>query len=425
MFALYIAEMGIGIDAAKVGFNFGGVIFSGLLFADDIVLTATTFQDLENLIQLVKGHCDSLMLTISSSKSNIVTPDDVDQMLLLDDDDNVTLALSKVLSYKYLGTETTLLMSSTGSKHQQKCIQIAKRYKYSCCYLGRIGPDFVDTVLATWSNIAISSILSGCEVIQFTESNINIIERIQSQVAKIALSVPQNTSNVCAQTEMGMKPFRMRLYELQLSYYTRLLNLSRDRWVHKVLYDHLTGGWHSPYMAYIFRIRGELQLVGAPPSKKFLSINLNCNFLNKTNRTISTQSLPNLMPVTSFARKSYVCEGYDSSMIALMKLSNAGLGNRAPRIGRSRATTCTLCHQILNEAHVAFSCSFLEEFRQQHTDISAFKSMCKRRGIYPTLAFKWYVNGLHWDGSQVTTTVYKNRGRALAKVRDNWLQLTQ
>ena len=85
----------------------------------------------------------------------------------------------------------------------------------------------MDTVLATWSNIAIPSILSGCEVIQFTESNINIIERIQSQVAKIALSVPQNTSNVCAQTEMGMKPFRMRLYELQLGYYIRLLNLSR------------------------------------------------------------------------------------------------------------------------------------------------------------------------------------------------------
>ena len=222
-----------------------------------------------------------------------------------------------------------------------------------------------------------------------------------------------------------MKPFRMRLYELQLGFYIRPLNLSRDRWVHKVLYDHLTGGWHSPYMAYISRIRGELQLVDAPPSKKFLSIHLNCHFLNKTNRTISTQSLPNLMPVTSFARKSYVCEGYDSSVIALMKLSNAGLGNRAPRIGRSRATTCTLCHQILNEAHVAFSCSFLEEFRQQHTDISTFKSMCKVRGIYPTLAFKWYVNGLHWDGSQVTTTVYKNRGRVLAKVRDNWLQLTQ
>ena len=134
-----------------------------------------------------------------------------------------------------------------------------------------------------------------CEVIQFTENNINVIERIQSQVAKLALGVPQNTSNVCAQTELGMKPFRMRLYELQLGYYTRLLNLPRDRWVHKVLFDHLTGGWHSPYTKYISRIRTELQLIGAPPKKKVLSIHLNYHFLNKTNHTISIQSLPNIL----------------------------------------------------------------------------------------------------------------------------------
>ena len=152
--------------------------------------------------------------------------------------------------------------------------------------------------------------------------------------------MPLNMSNVCAQTELGMKPFRMRLYELQLGYYNRLLNLSRDRWVHKVLSDHLTGGWHSPYTSYISRIRTELQLIGAPPSKKFLSIHLNYHFLNKTNHTISIQSLPNLNRITSFTRESYVSEGDNSSVISSMKLSNAGLGNRAPRLGRPRMVTC-------------------------------------------------------------------------------------
>jgi len=73
---------------------------------------------------------------------------------------------------------------------------------------------------------------------------------------------------------------------------------------------------------------------------------------------------------------------------------------------------------------VAFSCPLLDEFRQQHTDISLFKTMCKLQGIYPTLAFKWYVNGLHWDGNPVYLTAYRNRGSMLAKVRDRWLQLT-
>ena len=64
----------------------------------------------------------------------------------------------------------------------------------------------MDTVLATWSNIAIPSIMSGCEVIQFAETNINVIERIQSQLAKLTLGVPLKTSNVCAQIELGRSP---------------------------------------------------------------------------------------------------------------------------------------------------------------------------------------------------------------------------
>ena len=135
LFVLYIAEIGMDIAAAKVGFKLGGILFNGLLFADDIVLIATTFNDLESLIAMVKKHCDDLQLTISSSKSKIVTPDEVDHLLLLDAENNVTLTLSKVLSYKYLGSETTLLMSSTGSKHQQKCIHLSLLYIHIACMI--------------------------------------------------------------------------------------------------------------------------------------------------------------------------------------------------------------------------------------------------------------------------------------------------
>ena len=86
---------------------------------------------------------------ISEKKSSIVTPDDVDSLVLLDDQNEVALTLSKLLSYKYLGTETTLLMSSTGVKRQRRCVMTAKRYKFACSYVGRSGPDVVDTVLAT------------------------------------------------------------------------------------------------------------------------------------------------------------------------------------------------------------------------------------------------------------------------------------
>ena len=61
----------------------GGVTFSGLLFADDIVLISRSFAGLEVLVSLVKRQCDLLKLSISTKKSNIVTPDDADSLVLL------------------------------------------------------------------------------------------------------------------------------------------------------------------------------------------------------------------------------------------------------------------------------------------------------------------------------------------------------
>ena len=148
----------------------------------------------------------------------------------------------------------------------------AKHYKFACFYVGRSGPDVEDTVLATWSNIACPSMLSGCEVIPFSETSIEAIEAIQSQLAKQTLGVPLSTANICAQTELGLRPFWMLLYQhqLQLNFYVRVMNLHQSRWVRRVLVDHLEGGWSSPYIANILKLRQKLCLLFAPPSIKFL-----------------------------------------------------------------------------------------------------------------------------------------------------------
>ena len=340
LFALYIADIGLDLSSSTEGFSFGGLTFSGLLFADDIVLFSRSFTGLERLLSMVKKHCDDLRLVINPSKSKIVTPEDVDQLLLLDADNQVTLSLSKVLSYKYLGTDTTLLMSTTGSKRQHRCIQTAKKYNFACSYVGRTGPDVIDTVLATWSNIAVPSILSGCEMIPFSETTIQAIERIQSQLAKRTLGLPQSTANVCAQTELGLKPFRMILYQHQLAFFIRVMNLPSDRWVKKVMLDHLNGAWVSPYMKYLASIRLKLGILVTPPSIKSSKALLNTWFLHQTNLELQRLSLPCLTPLSAYKRLGYVCENEGAATIAKFRLNNAGLGNRAPRPGRQRTTLC-------------------------------------------------------------------------------------
>ena len=299
LFALYISDLGSAISASSEGFMLGGVTFSGLLFADDIVLVSRSLQGLESLVSLVQKICSQLRLLINPKKSNIVTPDDVDQLVLLDEDNQVVLSLSKVLSYKYLGTDTTLLMSSTGSMMQQRCIQSAKRYKFACFHVARTGPDIIDTALATWSNIAIPSMFSGCSVIPFSETTIETLERLQSQLAKHILGLPTSAPNICAQTELGLKPIRMILYQLQLNFYLRVLSLPRTRWVRCAMLDHLQGGWTSPYVAYIGKIRQKLQLLSMPPSQSLPKLQLNAWFVEKTNLEISRLSLPYVQHISS------------------------------------------------------------------------------------------------------------------------------
>ena len=424
LFALYISDVGSALTASSEGFQLGGVNFSGLLFADDIVLVSNSFQGLESLVSLVQSKCSQLRLLINPKKSKIVTPDDVDQLVLLDEENKVTLSLSKVLSYKYLGTDTTLLMSSTGSMKQQRCIQTAKRYKFACFHIARTGPDVIDTALATWSNIAIPSILSGCAVIPFSDATIETIERLQSQLAKHILGLPPSAPNICAQTELGLKPFRMVLYQLQLNFYLRVLHLPRTRWVRCALADHLLGNWASPYIAYIAKIRQKLQLWSMPHTQSLLKLELNAWFVAQCNLDISRLSLPCIPQISSFSRSRYVSENRGCPTIAKFLLGSAGLGNRAPRPGRNRAMTCSLCRGPLNEAHVAFLCPNMENYRYHHTNIAVFKMMCLTKQINPLLAFKWYVTGLDWNGNPIPTTDYLKRGHILENLVNEWLNRT-
>ena len=76
--------------------------------------------------------------------------------------------MRQVVEYSYLGLETSSSILRTTLAKQSKCLKIAKKYKFACLHIGRSGPDVVDMALATWNQIAIPSILFGCDSIIFT-----------------------------------------------------------------------------------------------------------------------------------------------------------------------------------------------------------------------------------------------------------------
>ena len=364
-----------------------------------------------------------MKLLISIEKSQIVSPSGEGVWDIMDDKAEV-LSLKSVLSYKYLGTETTLLMSTTGSKRQKKCIRTAQRYRYACHYVGRTGPDMVDVVLATWNNIAIPTLLSGCEVIPFTEETIESIESIQVQLTKRLLNLPKSAPNVCAQTELGIKPFRLLLYQHQLSFYLRAMHLPKSRWVSLALEDHLSGLWKSPYMNYIAKVRKKIGMLEMAPSLKYLSKHLESWAVQGVNDKLGKLSCVTILPMKKFSREVYVWEGEGTGIMAAFRLGSAGLGNREPRRGQgAREIWCKLCSGVLNERHVAFSCSAVEQYRKNETEITFFRNVCRRQNIHEKQAYRRYVTGYDWNGLKVSKNDYTRRGMELKGLVKFWQNL--
>ena len=280
--------------------------------------------------------------------------------------------------------------------------------------------NVVDVALCPWSNIAIPVILNGCEMIPFCETRITEIERIQGQVAKFALGIGLSSPNICAQTELGLKPFRQLLFERQLKFYFRALYLHEDRWVHQALKDHLSGDWPSPYLQYISNLRGLLGIFSPVPAPSQMKDMVGDYFLANLNTSIS--SLNWVMPVETLSRSSYVCEHPSSSVITQFKLDCAGLGDKQPRMGHTRKPLCPVCPlNVPNTGiHLLFSCLSVSALRRE-TGIQSFITQCEQNGLSLAKCYRNFVNGLDSHSNPVTKHEYLERGKIMKNMRDLWL----
>ena len=428
LFALYIAGLGEAITVSSEGFRVGGIVVSGLLFADDLLLMARDAEGLLRLLSIAKSHADSLKMEINTAKdkSEVLSPDggEGDLWHVRDLNGEAVLSLKQVIRYKYLGITTMDSMFKIGVQKQKDCIKKAHKYKGSCIFMSKNGPDIVDMMMATWSNIAIPAILFGTEMIPFSETTILEIEKVQNQVAKYALGVPLGTAGICAQLDLGLKPFRQVLYEHQLRFYVRVLNLDSSRWVKQALLEHLSLQWHSPYLAYILGIRSRLGLFEMPMQPTRLTRFCKEYFVSTTNQALSSLALPWLKPISLYRRQLYVKESPHSVILSQFRYNVANIGNKYPRVGRMTVQKdCPLCPQTERNtvAHLALFCSSIERVRKEQTSVTSFRNTCIFKGFSESYIFKLFINGFDWNENPVKAKDYLDRGRELDLLLNSWL----
>ena len=168
---------------------------------------------------------------------------------------------------------------------------------YGCLHLAKSSSDPVKLAMATWENIAVLSILFGCESLLFSEAKLLELERVEARVAKAILGVPKSTASICAQSELGLKPIRMRIFQQQLRFYFKTLSLPSGRWVKAALLDHLSGLWKSSYIAYICKLQTNVNLQDTPPSLRYLDKHIHHWALARVNEGIRKLQLPCIEPL--------------------------------------------------------------------------------------------------------------------------------
>ena len=312
LFSLYVSEMSRDLHASNLGVLLHKVCISCIFFADDIVLVSRDADGLRQLLTIVQKHCIAMKMTLSVTKSKVMSS--YHDIWELFSGDQVVGSLDKVLEFKYLGVKTTLSPSKSATVMMNRAKSLAMTYKKTCLSIGYDGPDTVDLTLCLWLNVGMPSILYGCEFVPFTETVISEIDRIQSSIGKFTLGLPQSSPNISTTTILGTASFKELLYTAQLKYLVRLLKQDDRRWSKDAFLDQVRGEWESPYIRYMSKIKDELGLHKWPGSIREVKVVVYNHFLEVNNRAIENLALPALQPLAKRARMDFANESQESQV---------------------------------------------------------------------------------------------------------------
>ena len=137
LFAIYVVGWGEALENSGEGVKLGNILVPALFFADDVVLIASSVEGLKRLMSISEDETQKMGLTISESKSKVVSVNDEVSWSLHNNEGEIMSTLEKVMDYKYLGLETHANIRKTTTAKHKKMVTAARRYRGACKYLSR------------------------------------------------------------------------------------------------------------------------------------------------------------------------------------------------------------------------------------------------------------------------------------------------
>ena len=100
LFAIYVVEWGEALEKSGEGVKLGNILVPALFFADNVVLIASSVEGLKRLMSISEDETQKMRLTISESKSKLVSVNDGVSWSLHNNEGEIMSTLEKVMDYK-------------------------------------------------------------------------------------------------------------------------------------------------------------------------------------------------------------------------------------------------------------------------------------------------------------------------------------
>ena len=221
--------------------------FTGLLFADDLLILGRTNDEIYEKLKLVQDCCTLNKMEINFGKTKILDKEKDRLWPVWNEDSQNTDDIEAKLSFSYLGVPVSFKgqISWTYGPHFDQIISRAKKYKSAIYKIAVNSIDRGETIKVCWENVALPSILFGCETTVFTLQSLKTLEKIQCEIAKLCLGVRCDTSGLGSRVEAGMMSIKSRIMIRQLNYMNSVL-LRPNSIVYHALIENTNGQWSSP-----------------------------------------------------------------------------------------------------------------------------------------------------------------------------------
>jgi len=385
LFNLYLNDLAVYLKSTGIGIVCGADTICMLMYADDLVILASTEQELQLLLNALNDWCNRYSMTVNSTKSNIVhfrnpAVNKTDFQFKGGD-----IALSVVEKYTYLGILLTEHLDfNITAKHVAQSASRALGLLISKCKLVGGVPYNVFTKLydsIVWPVISYCAGIWGIK-------QYSCIDAVQNRAMRFFLGVGKYTPNAAVIGEMGWEPAYLKQWVCVGRQFTRLSITNSTRLNKRIAIwaNDIAGPSCRNWFFNMHNILEDLHIdsgydISRPIPRLFLDqlqASAHDTFVESWSRQVNSINGPsnrgrNKLRTYSLFKTQFETEAYCQLILPLRHRSafakfRCGVAPLRIETGRYENLSlddrkCPFCSRIETEAHVLLDCALYDDFR--------------------------------------------------------------